>query len=68
MSVERTSMIAHIYTSVFQAVSGRGYAGRLERKQIRQEEQEEREEVRQEEREDRKRERQKARGQEESSP
>jgi aspartate-semialdehyde dehydrogenase len=50
-------MIAHIYTSVFQAVSGRGYAGRLERKQIRQEEQE-----------DRKRERQKARGQEESSP
>jgi hypothetical protein len=30
MSVERTSMIAHIYTSVLQAVSGRGYAGCLD--------------------------------------
>jgi hypothetical protein len=28
--VERTSMIAHIYPSVLQAVSGRGYAGCLE--------------------------------------
>jgi hypothetical protein len=31
MFVERTSMIAHIYPSVLQAVSGRGYAGCLER-------------------------------------
>src|SRR3712207_5889577 len=30
MFVERTSMIAHIYPSVLQAVSGRGYAGCLE--------------------------------------
>jgi hypothetical protein len=28
--VERTSMIAHIYPSVLQAVSGRGYTGWLE--------------------------------------
>ena len=28
--VERTSMVAHIYLSVLQAVSGRGYAGYLD--------------------------------------
>jgi hypothetical protein len=30
MFVEKTSMIAHIYPSVLQAVSGRGYAGCLD--------------------------------------
>src|SRR5215204_5081203 len=30
-SAERTSMIAHIYPSVLQVVSGRGYAGCLDR-------------------------------------